>query len=38
MEVKKSKCILEEKECICGKCEVFKENNLDKSYYCTKGL
>ena len=34
----KSKCISEEKECICTKCEVFKENNLTKLYYCTRGL
>ena len=30
----KSKCITEEKGCICGDCEVYKENNLTNSYYC----
>lgn len=34
----KSKCITEEKECICGECPITKENNLTKGYYCTKGL
>jgi len=29
-----SKCIKEEKGCICTTCEVHTENNLDKTYYC----
>lgn len=29
-----SKCIKEEKGCICAGCELYKENNLDKSYFC----
>jgi len=29
-----SRCIEEEKGCICGQCQVFKENGLDKMYYC----
>lgn len=31
----KSKCIKEDKGCICGDCDLFKENNLDKTYFCT---
>jgi hypothetical protein len=31
----KSQCIDEEKGCICGTCEVFKEYNLGKGYFCT---
>ncbi|TFH03749.1 MAG: DUF2769 domain-containing protein [Methanosarcina sp.] len=30
----KSKCITEEKGCICGDCEVYKGNHLTNSYYC----
>lgn len=30
----KSKCIAEEKGCMCGQCLVHAENNLDKGYYC----
>ena len=30
----KSKCITEEKGCVCGSCAVHAENNLDKTYYC----
>ena len=30
----KSKCIKEEKGCICATCELFKENNLGKGYFC----
>lgn len=33
----KSKCIDEEKGCICMTCELFKEYNLDKAYYCLGG-
>jgi hypothetical protein len=32
-----SKCITDEKGCICATCAVFKENNLDKAYYCLGG-
>ncbi len=32
-----SKCISEEKGCICMTCALFKENNLDKAYYCLGG-
>lgn len=31
----KSKCIEKEEGCICGSCPIYKENNLDKYYYCT---
>ncbi|MBE0450788.1 MAG: DUF2769 domain-containing protein [Clostridia bacterium] len=31
----KSHCIDEEKGCICGTCELFKEYELGKSYFCT---
>ncbi len=30
-----SHCIEEEKGCICGSCELFKEYELDKVYFCT---
>ena len=30
----KSNCIDTEKGCICGKCELYKENSLNKGYYC----
>ncbi len=30
----KSKCIEEEKGCICPQCKVYIENGLDKNYYC----
>lgn len=30
----KSNCITDEKGCVCPTCEVYKENELDKSYYC----
>jgi len=30
----KSRCIDEEKGCICPTCELFTENNLDKTYFC----
>jgi len=33
----KSDCITEEKGCICSTCIVFKENKLDKTYYCLGG-
>ena len=33
----KSKCIKEEKGCICGGCPVTKEMKLKHSYYCTRG-
>jgi hypothetical protein len=29
-----SKCIDEEKGCVCGDCPIHKENDLDKGYYC----
>ena len=32
-----SKCIKEEKGCICASCELYKENNLNKSYFCLGG-
>ncbi len=31
----KSHCIKEEKGCICSTCELFKENELGKGYFCT---
>ncbi len=31
-----SKCIDEEKACICADCDVYKENGLDAGYYCTR--
>lgn len=31
----KSDCIEEEKGCLCGTCEVFKEYDLGKGYFCT---
>jgi hypothetical protein len=31
----KSHCIEEEHGCICNECELFKEYNLDKLYFCT---
>jgi hypothetical protein len=31
----KSHCIKEEKGCICATCEIFKEYNLGKQYFCT---
>jgi hypothetical protein len=30
----KSKCLKDKKGCICGTCPVFKENKLNKAYYC----
>jgi hypothetical protein len=30
----KSQCINEEKGCKCGSCEVFKEYELSKTYFC----
>lgn len=33
----KSKCITEEKSCICMTCALFNEYNLDKAYYCLGG-
>lgn len=33
----KSKCIREEKGCICMTCEIYKENDLDKAHYCLGG-
>lgn len=32
-----SKCIREEKGCICMTCAIYKENDLDKAYYCLGG-
>lgn len=31
----KSRCIEEEKGCVCGKCVLTAEYGLDKKYYCT---
>lgn len=31
----KSRCIDEEKSCNCPTCELHKEYNLDKTYFCT---
>ncbi len=31
----KSNCIKEEKGCLCATCELFKEYNLEKTYFCT---
>ena len=33
----KSKCIKDEKGCICGGCPVTKEMGLKHGYYCTRG-
>jgi hypothetical protein len=33
----KSKCITDEKGCTCMTCAIYKENNLDKAYYCLGG-
>ena len=30
----KSHCIDEEKGCLCDTCEVFKENDLGRGYFC----
>lgn len=32
-----SKCIKDEKGCICGACPVTKKLNLQNGYYCTRG-
>ena len=32
-----SKCILEEKGCICGGCPIYEKMKLSHMYYCTKG-
>jgi len=31
----KSNCITDKKGCVCATCEVYKENNLGKLYFCT---
>lgn len=31
---KKSKCLKDGKPCICAACSVYKNNNLEKLYYC----
>ncbi|MCK5039667.1 MAG: DUF2769 domain-containing protein [Candidatus Aenigmarchaeota archaeon] len=31
-----SNCITEESGCICANCELYKENKLDKLYFCTQ--
>ncbi len=31
----KSQCITNEKGCKCASCEVYAENGLDKTYFCT---
>jgi hypothetical protein len=33
----KSKCIKEEKGCICGACPIMKKMGLKHGYYCIKG-
>jgi len=33
----KSKCIKEEKGCVCGGCPVTMKMGLKHGYYCTKG-
>ena len=33
----KSKCIKQEKGCICGGCPVTSKFGLDYGYYCTRG-
>jgi hypothetical protein len=33
----KSKCIKEEKGCICGACPITKKMGLKHGYYCIKG-
>ncbi len=30
----KSKCIEEDKGCICSQCDVYKENDLKNNYFC----
>lgn len=30
----KSRCIDEEKGCICGDCKIFQENGLTTTYFC----
>jgi hypothetical protein len=32
----KSKCIDEEKGCICNDCDVYKDNKLEGKFFCTK--
>lgn len=32
-----SKCITDEKGCICMTCALYKEYNLNKAYYCLGG-
>ncbi|MBC2856373.1 DUF2769 domain-containing protein [Cetobacterium sp. 2A] len=34
----KSKCLAEEKGCNCTKCEVYKEYNLSKIYFCIRDI
>jgi hypothetical protein len=34
----KSKCILEEKGCICGGCPVYDKMKLSHMYYCIRGF
>ncbi|NYZ76973.1 DUF2769 domain-containing protein [Candidatus Micrarchaeota archaeon] len=36
-DVGRSKCIAEEKGCICGACRVTKMFALKHGYYCTRG-
>ncbi|MCQ6963409.1 DUF2769 domain-containing protein [Methanolobus chelungpuianus] len=33
----KSRFIEERKGCICGSCQVYKENGLSSGYYCLEG-
>jgi hypothetical protein len=33
----KSRCITEEKGCICGGCPVYAKLELKNAYYCTRG-
>lgn len=37
MSIGKSKCISEEKGCICGGCPVYEKMGLKNLYYCLKG-
>ncbi len=34
----KSQCITEEKGCKCPECEVYKHNELGKTYFCTNEI
>jgi len=36
MTIGKSKCIKQEKGCICGSCPVYSKMGLKHGYYCTR--